>query len=131
MTEDYRLDTLAVRAGIERSQFGEHSEALYLTSSFVFKTAAQAAARFGNQEPLHGHEEIGAANAGFFSTIESLSHAVTGLWESDDTVIVRIDATYVRLDRRSVTVPAVSIIQESDGLIVDYQVFVDMAPIFA
>jgi O-succinylhomoserine sulfhydrylase len=51
MSEDYKLDTLAVRAGIERSQFGEHSEALYLTSSFVFKSAAQAAARFGNQEP--------------------------------------------------------------------------------
>jgi O-succinylhomoserine sulfhydrylase len=51
MTDDYQFDTLAVRAGIERSQFGEHSEALYLTSSFVFKSAAQAAARFGNQEP--------------------------------------------------------------------------------
>jgi O-succinylhomoserine sulfhydrylase len=51
MTDDYKLETLAVRAGIERSQFGEHSEALYLTSSFVFKSAAQAAARFGNQEP--------------------------------------------------------------------------------
>src|SRR5918996_778223 len=51
MDDDYQLDTLAVRAGIERSQFGEHSEALYLTSSFVFKSAAQAAARFGNQEP--------------------------------------------------------------------------------
>jgi O-succinylhomoserine sulfhydrylase len=51
MTEKYQLETLAVRAGIERSQFGEHSEALYLTSSFVFKSAAQAAARFGNQEP--------------------------------------------------------------------------------
>jgi len=51
MTDKYQLETLAVRAGIERSQFGEHSEALYLTSSFVFKSAAQAAARFGNQEP--------------------------------------------------------------------------------
>jgi len=51
MTDDYQLETLAVRAGIERSQFGEHSEALYLTSSFVFKSAAQAAARFSNQEP--------------------------------------------------------------------------------
>jgi len=50
-TDDYRLETLAVRAGIERSQFGEHSEALYLTSSFVFRSAAQAAARFANQEP--------------------------------------------------------------------------------
>jgi O-succinylhomoserine sulfhydrylase len=51
MSNDYHLDTLAVRAGIERSQFGENSEALYLTSSFVFKSAAQAAARFANQEP--------------------------------------------------------------------------------
>ncbi|MDH3287810.1 MAG: O-succinylhomoserine sulfhydrylase [Betaproteobacteria bacterium] len=51
MSDEYHLDTLAVRAGTERSQFGEHSEALYLTSSFVFKTAAQAAARFSNQEP--------------------------------------------------------------------------------
>ena len=51
MTDRYQLDTLAVRAGIERSQFGEHSEALYLTSSFVFESAAQAAARFGNKEP--------------------------------------------------------------------------------
>ena len=50
MTEKYRLDTQAVRAGIERSQFGEHSEALYLTSSFVFKSAAQAAERFAERE---------------------------------------------------------------------------------
>ncbi|GHU11917.1 hypothetical protein FACS1894185_5900 [Betaproteobacteria bacterium] len=43
-------ETLAVRAGQERSQFGEHAEALYLTSSFVFENAAQAAARFSGEE---------------------------------------------------------------------------------
>jgi O-succinylhomoserine sulfhydrylase len=47
----YRPETLAVRAGQERSQFGEHSEALYLTSSFVFKSAALAAKRFSGEEP--------------------------------------------------------------------------------
>jgi len=47
MTE---FDTLAIRAGIHRSQFNEHSEALYLTSSFVFENAAQAAARFAGEE---------------------------------------------------------------------------------
>ncbi|HMT79081.1 MAG TPA: O-succinylhomoserine sulfhydrylase [Azonexus sp.] len=46
----FRPETLAVRAGQERSQFGEHSEALYLTSSFVFKSAAQAARRFSGEE---------------------------------------------------------------------------------
>ena len=47
---DWQLETLAVRAGQERSQFNEHSEALYLTSSFVFENAAQAAARFSGEE---------------------------------------------------------------------------------
>jgi O-succinylhomoserine sulfhydrylase len=48
--DDLDFSTLAVRAGQERSQFGEHSEALYLTSSFVFQSAAQAAARFSGAE---------------------------------------------------------------------------------
>jgi O-succinylhomoserine sulfhydrylase len=51
MSDNYELETLAVRAGIQRSQFNEHSEALYLTSSFVFGSAAEAAARFSGQEP--------------------------------------------------------------------------------
>lgn len=48
---EYDIESLAVRAGQERSQFGEHAEALYLTSSYVFKSAAQAAARFSGEEP--------------------------------------------------------------------------------
>lgn len=51
MTKELGLETLAIHAGIERSQFNEHSEALYLTSSFVFDSAAQAAARFSGDEP--------------------------------------------------------------------------------
>lgn len=45
------LDTLAVRAGQTRSHEGEHSEAIYTTSSYVFESAAQAAARFSGEEP--------------------------------------------------------------------------------
>ncbi|GAB6049429.1 O-succinylhomoserine sulfhydrylase [Hydrogenophilus islandicus] len=45
-----RAKTIAVRQGLERSHFQEHSEALYLTSSFVFTSAAQAAARFAGEE---------------------------------------------------------------------------------
>lgn len=49
MEKKYQLETLAVRAGTARSQFNEHSEALYLTSSYVFDSAAQAAARFSGE----------------------------------------------------------------------------------
>jgi len=51
MSDDFELETLAIHAGIHRSQFNEHSEALYLTSSYVFDNAAQAAARFSGEEP--------------------------------------------------------------------------------
>jgi O-succinylhomoserine sulfhydrylase len=52
MGEKLELATLGVRAGQVRSQFQEHSEALYLTSSFVFDNAAQAAARFAGEEGM-------------------------------------------------------------------------------
>ena len=49
--KQYHAETLSVRAGSESTEFGENSEALFLNSSFRFKSAAQAAARFGGQEP--------------------------------------------------------------------------------
>lgn len=47
---DARLDTLAVREGLPPSQWGENSEALFVTSSFVHPDAATAASRFANEE---------------------------------------------------------------------------------
>lgn len=46
----YDVETAAVRDGIHRTPFGEHAEPLFLTSSFVFDSAAQAAARFAGSE---------------------------------------------------------------------------------
>jgi len=51
MSDHLKPETLALHTGIHRSQFNEHSEAMYLTSSFVFDSAAQAAARFSGAEP--------------------------------------------------------------------------------
>ena len=50
MSKDYELATKGVRAGQARTEFQEHSEALFLTSSFVFKNARQAAARFAGED---------------------------------------------------------------------------------
>ncbi len=46
MNDDWDFDTLSVRAGTQRTGFGEHAEALFMTSSFVFANAAEAAERF-------------------------------------------------------------------------------------
>ncbi len=50
LPEGLRIATLAVREGLPRTQWGENSEALFLTSSFVQPDAATAAARFANEE---------------------------------------------------------------------------------
>lgn len=49
--EDAELDTLAIRAGIYRTHEAEHSEPIFATSSYVFKSAAEAAARFSGNSP--------------------------------------------------------------------------------
>ncbi|MDB6060776.1 MAG: O-succinylhomoserine sulfhydrylase [Verrucomicrobiaceae bacterium] len=48
--ENANLDTIAIRAGHVRTAEGEHSEAMFLTSSYVFDSAEQAAARFAGSE---------------------------------------------------------------------------------
>ena len=50
MSDDFEFDTRAVRAGTLRTPFNEHSEAVFLTSSFVFENAAQAAERFSGSD---------------------------------------------------------------------------------
>ncbi|MEO8248252.1 MAG: O-succinylhomoserine sulfhydrylase [Burkholderiales bacterium] len=48
LPEGLHRDTLALRTGIERSQWGEHSEALFLTSGFVQPDAETSAKRFAD-----------------------------------------------------------------------------------
>ncbi len=49
--DDYKFDTLAVRAGQVRTVEGEHCEPIFTTSSYVFASAAEAAARFSDEQP--------------------------------------------------------------------------------
>ena len=48
---EFAIETLAVRAGQHRTNEGEHSEPIFPTSSFVFGSAAEAAARFSGEQP--------------------------------------------------------------------------------
>ena len=50
-SDDWAFDTRAVRVGHHRTAEGEHGEPIFPTSSYVFESAAQAAARFGGSEP--------------------------------------------------------------------------------
>lgn len=49
--KQYNFDTRAVRDGQVRTHENEHSEPIFLTSSYVFSSAAEAAARFSGEQP--------------------------------------------------------------------------------
>ncbi len=59
LPNDLHLDTLAVRTALERSQYGENSEALYLTSGYVQSSAASSAARFAMEEEGFTYSRVG------------------------------------------------------------------------
>ncbi len=56
--DEFNFDTLAIRAGHNSSSFQENSEAIFTTSSFTFKSAEEAAARFSGEEKAHFYTRV-------------------------------------------------------------------------
>jgi hypothetical protein len=53
------------------------------------------------------------------------------VWELGDTVIAQIDAEYRRKDGKTVTVPNADILTYDGELVRDWQIYIDLAPVFA
>ncbi|GII77603.1 hypothetical protein Sru01_25850 [Sphaerisporangium rufum] len=94
--------------------------------------AEDATLVFGNAEPLAGRAAIVAGLREFYATIGGLRHRVVRNWQVDADIIAETEVTYRRLDGKEVSAVAVSIWHtRDDGLISDYRIFVDLAPVYA
>ena len=71
------------------------------------------------------------AMAGFFTTISGLKHTILREWRADDMIIQKLDVSYTRHDGETVTIPAVNLLRVGDGLIANYEIYVDLAPVYA
>ena len=114
-----RKQTVAVRGGQQRTPHGEHAEALYFTSGYVFDNAAQAAARFaGDQDgPTYGRLSNPGVQAfeAHLAQMEGASHCIatatgmaaincvlTGVLKAGDHVVASASlfgSTIVLLDK--------------------------------
>jgi O-succinylhomoserine sulfhydrylase len=65
-TAHYRPETRLVHSGTLRSQFGETSEALFLTQGFVYDTAEQCEARFNGEDPGFIYSRFSNPNISMF-----------------------------------------------------------------
>ncbi|MBL8521721.1 MAG: O-succinylhomoserine sulfhydrylase [Betaproteobacteria bacterium] len=111
------FDTLAIRAGTMTSNFQEHSEALFLTSSFTYKTAAEAARKFANEEPGYLYSRF--TNP----TVSMFQDRLAALEGAEDCV-----ATATGMAAIASTV--LGLLKSGDHLIASRSVFGTVVPLF-
>ena len=99
--------------------------------AFVAHLAEDVVFRFGNGEPAVGRAAVRAGVAGFFSTIAGMKHQVLNSFEVGDTVILQIDIDYTRHDGKTVTVPNADVLVFEGDLVKNWQIYIDLAPVFA
>ncbi len=98
---------------------------------FVAHLTPDVVFRFGNGDPVVGRDAVRGAVAGFFTTINGLKHHLVDSWQVGDTVIGKFDVEYDRKDGKSVVVPNADILVFDGDLVRDWQIYIDLAPVFA
>jgi len=83
--------------------------------------------RLGNLPAVTGRESIGAAVAGFFASLQSISHDIDAAWHTADSSICHGLVSYTRHDGSQLTVPFANILKREAQLISEYLVFVDIS----
>lgn len=85
---------------------------------------------YANSEPVIGRANIAEASRNFMALIAGIKHRLLDVWAVDDVIVSRLDVTYTRKDRSTLTVPAATIWRVSNGQINEYRIYVDVAPLF-
>ena len=98
---------------------------------FVAHLTPDATFRFANADPVTGRAAVKEAVAGFFSSIDGLTHHILNVYESGETAIAQIDVEYLRKDGKSVTVPNADILVFDGDLVSDWQIYIDVTPVYA
>jgi ketosteroid isomerase-like protein len=88
----------------------------------------------GNLEPIHGGAAYSALYHQVTSSLGGIRHELHDVWRADDDGarwIVRMTVHYTRTDGDTVSLPCCNVFQFTDGLVSEYQVYMDMTPVFA
>ena len=97
---------------------------------FLTFLADDARLRFGNGPAIVGKQQIGQAIGEFFGSIKALRHKILHTWFDSQAIVCQGEATYTRTDDTKVTIPFVNIWGVQAGLIKDYLIYIDLAPLY-
>jgi hypothetical protein len=99
--------------------------------AFVTHLTEDVTFRFGNNDAVHGREEVKQAVAGFYTMIGGMTHHFLQSYDSGDTTVAKVDVEYKRLDGKVVVTPNADILVFDGDLVKDWQIYIDLAPVFA
>ena len=118
LPDDLHLDTLAVRAALDRSQYGENSEALYLTSGYVQPNAASSAARFAMEEEGFTYSRVGNP------TVSSMEIRLAALEGTEAAIATASGMSAILL-------LGMAVLRAGDHVICSHSVFGSVVPMFS
>ena len=118
LPDNLHIDTLAVRAALDRSQYGENSEALYLTSGYVQPTAASSAARFAMEEEGFTYSRVGNP------TVASMELRLAALEGTEAAIATSSGMSAILL-------LGMAVLRSGDHVICSHSVFGSVVPMFS
>ena len=101
------------------------------TDAFLSHLDSDCIFRFGNFPEVKGTEAIRQAVSDFFGSIEALNHIIANTWETKNHIICNGMVTYTRKDLKKTTVPFCNVFLMEGNKIKDYQIFIDVSPLFS
>lgn len=118
LPEGLHRDTLAVRTALAPSQYGENSEALFLTSGYVQSSAASSAARFAMEEEGFTYSRVGNP------TVTSMEMRLAALEGTEAAVATSSGMSAVLL-------LGMALLKAGDHVICSQSVFGSVIPMFS
>jgi ketosteroid isomerase-like protein len=100
------------------------------TESFLSFIHEDATFRFGSSPAVSGHAGIRTAVESFFASFAALQHDLQQVIADGDAVACEGEVTYTRHDGSKITLPFVNVLKIDGALILQYRVYIDIAPLF-
>ncbi|MCW9013881.1 MAG: nuclear transport factor 2 family protein [Gammaproteobacteria bacterium] len=98
--------------------------------AFVKYISAAGTFRFGNMPPVAGRENIEKFVAGFFQSIEAVSHELIDIWEVPEGRVCHGLVSYTRKNGTMLTVPFANVLKGEQKNITEYLIFADTSGLY-
>lgn len=108
------------------------ADAAMNTDRFLALLAPDVTLRIGSQPELHGQNAVRQAIDSLFGMMARIQHTTRNLWLEGDRVLLEAQVEFQTKAGKVVTLPYFNALRlRADGLVADYRIHIDLAPLFA